>query len=1068
MNFPKLLQKLTAQHRSAYLALLSTLVLVACEPSETGSEGQQAVGLNGEGNEASKMEMVAMPINRDGKKEASRLIDAHMRENAVANVERYSWAAARKTALEKKLRPYLEADEATLWRLLPSQALPRSSDVNPNGKAPPGAGEAHFAEAPQQSRGFGRKFYYHIDPFNHPFKIQSRGTGEWYPKNDFAAYYESALDASGRYRPGEGDPRFLEAEVSGEGAQWVDDGDGIVFEGEPYFVVAHYAFRIWSELIDVTRDLAELYTLTNNPEYAYRAGILLVRMADLYPEMDYNPHFRKGMEASTGGRGVGRVQGCIWETWTAQRLSRAYDWIFDALIRDERLAAFSSKMAVDGARAGKSTPQAVAEHIEENLLKEFIKGVHDGRILGNAGMHQHAMAAAAIALDREGVTDQELDWLFQADGGELPKILVDEMSRDGLGLEAGAGYAAIPPRSVFDIAQLLSRYLKYEGGDLFAEYPKFRRSLSYGEQLRVAGTTQLHWGDGGRAQAIWGYGYPAPIDMALEGFQRFGELDNLREVLNAARRQPGRIRGDIYAEEPDALREAVLARAIEAGDDLWALQSANHGGVGFAVLQTASEDNARMVALNYGPMSHGHGHGDRLGLHLISDGAYMATDLGYPTKTGTYPPRMGWTSHTVSHNTVMVDDQNMEKFSSHSGKTKLFAEAGPLRVMDIDGGGPDTLEGLGHTKFHPEPKPFYPQVSTYRRCVTMIDVDAAHSYYVDVFWVRGGDRHRLIQNGGGTRIRSDWPDWEAQEAGTLAGETIAFGEFYDGPADWSYRGSGMMYVDEVRRAQPDRPFWVEWIIDQPGKPDMAPKFRVHNLSSINEAALGTGYPPRRGPEALRYLYRTVDGSDLETQFLTVFEPYADAPFIREIEVLENGAGPDGFAAALKVHFTEGGHDLLLVTENGGVLKAGGAELNGRLGWLRFDADGQLEAHSRIDAATLAWGDRVFQSDDQPREGTIVGSDERDPANVMVTTDLEDLGKEVIGRYVIVDNVERADASYRIKDVRGGNTLNIGLAALDEIHVDPGDYSKGTRKNIAVGQPFRLANAVYGESDSVPK
>jgi hypothetical protein len=44
-------------------------------------------------------------------------------------------------------------------------------------------------------------------------------------------------------------------------------------------------------------------------------------------------------------------------------------------------------------------------------------------------MEQEAMAAAAIALDRPGVTEQALDWLFQPDpgtpphGGAVPGVL---------------------------------------------------------------------------------------------------------------------------------------------------------------------------------------------------------------------------------------------------------------------------------------------------------------------------------------------------------------------------------------------------------------------------------------------------------------------------------------------------------------------------------------------------------------------------------------------------------------------------------------------------------------------
>ncbi len=1005
--------------------------------------------------------LAAEPLPPTMKKQ-SLTVTAAMRENARRNVERYPWAAARRDALLQRLKPWLELDEEALWKMLPSQGMPRSSPVGPVDVEPPGAEGKHLSSPRRYSRGMGRSYRYHIDPFQHPWKVQCNGSGLWYPANDFASYYESSLDNRRHFELGRGDEQFLVSQGDEGTQEWVDDGRGMEVKGVRFFPAAHYAFRLWTELIDVAHGLAELYTLTGEVAYARRAGLLLDRMADLYPQMDFTPWFKLGMEASTGESGLGRVQGCIWEAFTAQKLSLAYDWIFDALIADQALAEFSSNMAERYATGEKGSPDRIARHIEQNLLREFVVGVKDRRIRGNPGMHQYAMAAAAIALDHGVETTQLLDWLFEPDGGGLPQILIDGMSRDGLGTEAGLGYAAIPAHSLFGVAELLARYPSYQRGNLYQHYPKFRNALASGERVRVAGGANLHWGDGGRAQSIASRGFPAPLPMALKGYELRRSPENLREVLNAADHRPEAIPGDIYAAEPGAMVEEIRNAIRDFPGELWPLESFNSGGIGFAVLQSPHKENPRMVALNYGPMGRGaHGHGDRLGLHLISDGVYMATDLGYPTAAATqYPPRLGWSAHTVSHNTVMVDDQNMEIWSSFSGKTRLFAEAGPVRIMDIDGGGPDTLLGEGHSDRSSAAKPIYPQCRTYRRAVVMMDVDATRSYYIDLFWVRGGSKHRLIQNGGAPSATSDWPEWSEQKTGTLAGPKVAFGEFFDGKPRFGYMGSGFMYLDKVERARPDRPFYVDWAAVHPYAPTPGkPHFRVHNLTPLKEAALATGYPPQDGPKELRYLVRTVEKEegDLETQFVSVMEPYNDKPFISELKVLKTEGETKGFALALEVRFHDGRSDLVLVNEEDGTLRSGQTTLKGRLGWLRRDQEGKVLQSAVIDAAELRHGETLFRPKVPVLSGKITAIDESDPDHVLLETTLEETPGRLVGQMIIVANRQRADASYRIIGVGPGGRLDIGPAALGELLAGPNE-SSGIIRNIAVGESFRIANA----------
>lgn len=979
-------------------------------------------------------------------KSGSVLIDARMREAAIRNCERFEWARAYRDALIARIEPWMAMSDEQLWRLLPSQEMPRDAAVN-RGDGCPNCGQDHYNAPYSPSR-------WHVDFFEHPWQVQCRNCGEWFPKNDFAAYYESALDDQGKFRLGRGDERFLQA-AADTNPEWVDDGTGVEVNGKKWFFAAYYAFCLWQQLLDVTEKAAVVYTLTGDRRYAHKAAVLLDRMADLYPEMDYQPHFKLGMEASTGGSGQGRVQGCIWETWTAQMCSLAYDYIYDALLEDQELVDFSTRMSRRYGTGDKSSPEAIAKHIEDHLIREFIVGVQDRRIRGNAGMHHLAMACAAIALDDPEQTPAALDWLFEPTGGAIPYIMHERLNRDGLSDEAALGYSRIPALSFYRVAELLHRYPRYSQHDLIRDYPKFRACYTLGAAVRMLDSYSPNWGDGDKCMNYSGRGgLTIDVDMALQGYRLLGTPEIAREVwfangktfdnLFAARPSrpplPEGIHWQLYEDDPEAIL-ARLKRDVPA--EPGPLRSYNSGGHGQAVLQAPWREHGRALALYYGRMA-GHGHRDRLNYLLVANNVVMTPDMGYPLYTGQWPKRFGWTSHVISHNTCMVNDTNPDA-RSYSGKTRLFAEAGPVRVVDVDGGD------------------VYDNVSTYRRCMVMVDVDERNSYVLDLFWVRGGSNHRLIQNGGGPEVTTRGLSLTAQPTGTYAGPDIAYGQEFDGPINGRYNGSGFSYLENVEKGGPAKSFIVDWKIVEPRRTmpeDWEAHLRVHNLTAVDEVALCDGIPPRyRGnPERLRYLLRTRYGDDLTTQFITVIEPYGHEPFIASTRVLDNVVGDEGFVAAVEVTLADGRRDVLLVSENQSDVSAGDVRMNGRIGFARFNGD-NVTACALIQGERLEAGDRALEAPTAAITGTLAGFDDSDPANVLLHLNGPPLTDEVVGRYIILDNAERSDASYRIEAVVDADTVSIGDTSLIERLVDRHDYSKGLVYNVQPGERFTIAMSV---------
>lgn len=541
-----------------------------------------------------------------------------------------------------------------------------------------------------------------------------------------------------------------------------------------------------------------------------------------------------------------------------------------------------------------------------------------------------------------------------------------------------------------------------------------------------------------------------PMRMLLAGYLRFGTKAIAREIM---RNDPDNWRQrileeSIYIEDPEALLQRIQS---DAGEMQTAHQSYNSGGTGFAALQAPYRAHERAAGLWYGrTMSPSHAHADRLTLHLWAFDTVLMPDMGYPAHTGDWPKRHGFTRHTISHNTLMINDTRQG--ASYSGKTQLFAEGGPLRIVDVDGRGVPTNRPEKDGRLWNEP--IYAGVETYRRAVIMVDVDEVNSYVLDLFWARGGERHRLIQNSGSERAATEGLQLVKQEGGTFAGEDVAYGEFYDKPEGehWNYAGSGFQFLKNVERdPNPGESFRITWPIH--GLNDAY--LRLHNLTQVDEVALADGEPSRGRPERIRYSLRSRFGENLETQFISVIEPFRVQPFIESAKVLKRvEIKGEPFAAAVEITLKDGRKDVLLVREEPGELSLDGLSLNGRLGWIRYRANGQLDAITAIDSAEVRAGSAAVQA--LPVTGRLIGFDDSDPLNVRLRVETDTrLGPELAGRYILIDNQEIADASYRIEQLEPPDILNLGQTSLAERLADPNDFDAGVLYNVQPGDRFRI-------------
>nr|MBC8520482.1 heparinase [Methanomicrobia archaeon] len=244
--------------------------------------------------------------NADAKK-CSRLVTAEMRTNALENVNKYSWAEQEQKNAILYAEPWVKLSDDELWNFITSQELPRDIHTNKTVGCP----NCEDGIAP-----YGN-YPWKYDFWNEPWKIKCPNCDEMYPRNDFYAFYKTTLDEHGMFRRELGDRSLLFNAEHPDPKDplhklYVDDGYGMVDEnGNKHHAVAYYnQWAQWRAIYNGLSSLGGAYTLTGDKLYAHKAAVILDRIADVYPEMDFMPLHKMGFEHSHGGPGRGRIEGC--------------------------------------------------------------------------------------------------------------------------------------------------------------------------------------------------------------------------------------------------------------------------------------------------------------------------------------------------------------------------------------------------------------------------------------------------------------------------------------------------------------------------------------------------------------------------------------------------------------------------------------------------------------------------------------------------------------------------------------------------------------------------------------
>ncbi len=969
-------------------------------------------------------------------KQCSRIITAEMRANVLANVEKFDWAANAQKSAVSGAASYLEMTDDELWEMIPSQWLPR--DIHTNKEAGcPNCGNDIFPYGNYPWKAGGA------------WKLKCPSCGEVYPKNDFWAFYKSALDEHGFFQRELGDKSLLFNADHPDPKDplhkvYVDDGYGMLDEkGVKHRPIAYYNSWIhWSHIRRVLGAFVQAYVLTSDPKYAHKAAVMLDRIADVYPDMDFKPLSDMGFEHSHGGGGQGRILGCIWETSMGNSLASAYDKIFDGLKDDAELVKFCSEKAKQYDLGDKTSIEAICKHIEDDLVMEILISCKDGRIAPNIGGTHVSVIYAAVALDRPEVTNEWLDYLFDPTFPEyrsyktpLQWILVEGIDRDGMGGENG-GYGLGWVRRAQQFPDLLAMYPDYEGHDLVAEFPKLRQCFNIERRLMVLNAALPNIGDCGAA-GTWGrLGSAASF---ATGYRLFKDPQLAALAWSYAGENAARLRtaNDIYKEEPDALANEIaeVAKSVDS-----TLKCDHLGRYGQAYMQTEQPQDGRALWIHYGYRK-GHAHSDNLNIGLYAKNLDMLPELGYPEYTGGWPKRHAWTASTISHNTLLINDHKANY--NAGGQITLFAVQPPLRVMDVDA------------------KRAYGGIETYRRTVALVDISETDSYVFDVFRARGGNNHRPSYHGPAETATVSGIQLTKQATGTFAGPDVEFATL-DGEQGDFYKKSGFTYLYDVERTQQPVSdcYTVDWKCeDLRGriKEGKEPHLRLHALTPCDEVALCSGDPPqnkRGAPRRLRYLLQSRLGEDMESQFVTVLEPYDATPFIRQVRLLqvEHDADPNS-VAAVAVELLDGTTDILISCEERTQVKIeGGIEFDGQFGMVRL-VNSEIKLMRMSNATLLSYGDIELVAEQAAYEGTVTGIDASDAQSNLVSLDPPlPQDASLVGQTIHFKNEVPIDTTYDIRAVTAEG-ISTGDITIIWGFKDTKDFDAGYKYLVNVGDEY---------------
>jgi hypothetical protein len=215
----------------------------------------------------------------------------------------------------------------------------------------------------------------------------------------------------------------------------------------------------------------------------------------------------------------------------------------------------------------------------------------------------------------------------------------------------------------------------------------------------------------------------------------------------------------------------------------------------------------------------------------------------------------------------------------------------------------------------------------YRRAITLVEAPGGNVYVLDIFRMAGGNVRTYCFHG------PPFDAFDTSQPLTPTGDE----HFEVGPIGRNL-DNNLLRPAAVATGED---FWADW-----KRKDDDLRLRVAWLGEPSRRYIGadcgkTDIPP------VKFLFAEDEGEDDTSEFVSVWQPYVDQPFIERIERLPVQGATDGEfqPVAVRVHLISGRVDTFIYTMQPNVpLQVGDLQFQGAFGYFSQQGDKMVAAH----------------------------------------------------------------------------------------------------------------------------
>jgi hypothetical protein len=860
------------------------------------------------------------------------------------NVRKTKWSSDLADNIVSNAAPWMSESDDALWDSMFGPRISRSWMVWSNGHCP-------------ACKKSVEMYNWKMDAWNHPWKVCCPNCNEYFPKNDFHAFYRSGLDEHGVFDPKLGDRKLLFNADHPDPKDplhmfGVDDGEGYVEGANRWRFIGTYLIfgQFHQRILSGIDTLSAAYVVTGDSKYAHKAGILLDRIADVYPTFDF---MQQGYVYE-----IKQANGYIsvWHDTSEEtyEMTIAYDQVFEGLREDKALVDFLSVKAKQYKLTNTKTNFAeIQRNIEGRILRDAL--AHPEKIHSNFPRRECTEAMIYTVLgwpENRALVEKRIDTLVAA-----------ATAVDGLTGEKGlANYSAY---TIAAMARFLNEYVRVDPTFLPAllkRNPNLRSTYKFhidthclGNYYPLSGDTGsfgkpmpdnpvMLFSTFGRGAALRSPLGPSMYSLFWQLYKETGDPAYVQEVYVRNKKTLTDLPYDVFENDPRGVQKEMQKVIRKHGDEP-KVGSINKQQWHLSILRSGKDENRRALWLDY-DAGGAHGHLDGMNLGLFAYGLDLLPEFGYPPVQfgGWTTPKATWYRMTAAHNTVVVDGQNDR---DAAGQTTLWADGETFHAIRA------SAPGLTGAK-------------QFERTAALIDISPDAFYVLDVFRVVGGSDHAKFTHSLTGTISTD---------AVTTTNTIEYGHGTQ--------------TRQFRQGLSTNAFWsATWQIQdryKAGSKGKAVQMRYTDLTDVTQVLVGETwvvggqYGNTTDSDQLWIpclISRRQGTALLSSTFVSVLEPFSGESAIQQIRRLPleaNGApsGPDN--VAIEITLKNGMRDLYIERNREATpavtLKQPdwNVTLDGEVCWLRRSRRGKLERVVLSKAQAIQIADKTLKATNDFRE-----------------------------------------------------------------------------------------------------